>query len=295
LIDVWRDEHYIRLLRTPGGLAIVDVENRGTIDDPEVWLTLHDGKLPPATRAALGGTVRTILGLDVDPVPLRRLAEAVPKLRPTALALRGMRPPRFASLFEAFANVVPFQQVSLDAGVAIVGRFVERFGESIDHDGRRLHAFPTAATVAGARLDALESCGLSRQKAATLHRAARAIESGEITAEELSVSSTDDATRMLVALSGIGRWSASVILLRGLGRLDVFPPGDVGAVRGLTRLMGLPDGPSLDRIVERFGDRKGYLYFFSLGKALLVKGLVHAAPPPRDGGALHHSSGVTPS
>jgi DNA-3-methyladenine glycosylase II len=99
---------------------------------------------------------------------------------------------------------------------------------------------------------------------------------------------------MLVALSGIGPWSASVILLRGLGRLDVFPPGDVGAVRGLTRLMGLPDGPSLDRIVERFGDRKGYLYFFSLGKALLVKGLVHAAPPPRDGGALHHS-GVTPS
>ena len=66
------------------------------------------------------------------------VAESDRRLRPTALALRGMRPPRFPEIFEAFANVVPFQQLSLDAGVAIVSRLVERFGERLEHERTRL-------------------------------------------------------------------------------------------------------------------------------------------------------------
>ncbi|EAR23112.1 DUF488 domain-containing protein [Nitrococcus mobilis] len=54
-------------------------------------------------------------------------AQTEDPLHPTALALRGMRPPRFAEWFEAFAKVIPFQQVSLDARVVTVGRLVERF------------------------------------------------------------------------------------------------------------------------------------------------------------------------
>ena len=92
--------------------------------------------------------------------------------------------------------------------------------------------------------------------------------------------SSKEAMRFLAELTGIGPWSASLVLLRGLGRLDVFPPGDVGAARGLSTLMRLEPGPSLDRIVERFGDHRGYLYFCSLGGSLLAKGLIHAAPSP---------------
>jgi DNA-3-methyladenine glycosylase II len=71
-----------------------------------------------------------------------------------------------------------------------------------------------------------------------------------------------------------------LVLLRGLGRLDVFPAGDVGVARGLGTLLRLPPGASLNRVVERFGDLRGYLYFCSLGAALLARGLIHAAPPP---------------
>src|SRR5205814_5575142 len=119
------------------------------------------GTCSSETRSRLVATVRRVLGLDVDPAPLERLAATDRKLRPTALALRGMRPPRFVGLFETFASVLPFQQVSLDAGVAIVGRLVERFGKQLEHDGRRFRAFPTSCAVADARLDALRKCGLS--------------------------------------------------------------------------------------------------------------------------------------
>jgi DNA-3-methyladenine glycosylase II len=280
LVDVWEQESYLRVLATPDGLALVEVANHGTIDDPDVRFTILRGEVSGATRATLGAILRKVLGLDVDPTPLQRLADAEPRLVPTALALRGMRPPRFVELFEAFANVVPFQQVSLSAGVAIVGRLVERFGQILEHDGRSFHAFPAAEAVAQARLDALRRCGLSPRKAEALHHIARAIGSGELSLDKLERMTSAEAIRSLTELPGIGPWSAELVLLRGLGRLDVFPPGDVGVARGLSRLMRLPPGPSLDRVVQRFGDRRGYLYLCSLGGALLDQGLIHAAPPP---------------
>jgi DNA-3-methyladenine glycosylase II len=282
-VDVWEQERYRRVLSTEDGPVLVEVTNRGTVDDPDVRCAVLDGALSDVARAAVGDTARRILGLDVDPEPMQRLAEAQPRLAATARALRGMRPPRFATLFEAFGNVVPFQQLSLDAGVAIVGRLVERFGRTVEHDGRRFHAFPDASVIAEARLGSLRAAGLSERKSEALRRIASAIEAGEVTEEKLSHLSSAEARRYLIELPGIGPWSAGLVLLRGLGRLDVFPPGDAGAARGLSRLTRRPPGPSLERFIERFGDRRGCLYFYSLGSSLLAADLIRAAPPQRGG------------
>jgi DNA-3-methyladenine glycosylase II len=276
-VDVWEQARYLRVLPSSSGLALVALANRGTIDEPDLRFTMLRGRGSSTSRTALGATLRRVLGLDVDPGPLQHLVTVNRRLRETMTALRGMRPPRFASLFEAFANVVPFQQLSLDAGVALVGRLVERFGEHVEHGGRRHHAFPTARAVADSRLTAIRACGLSARKADTIRWAARAIESGELTEDELLRMSSADAIRCLTDVPGIGPWSAGLILLRGLGRLDVFPPGDVGATRGLGDLLGVSAGPAFDRVVERFGDRRGYLYFCSLGASLLAKHLIHPA------------------
>jgi DNA-3-methyladenine glycosylase II len=277
-IDVWERNRYVRVLTTTAGLAGLEVENRGTIDDPDIRLHIRSGNHSAATRLALAQTVRKVLGLDVDPAPLQLRVDAERRLRPTAAALRGMRPPRFASLFEAFASVIPFQQLSLDAGVAIVGRFVERFGEDLELDGRRFHAFPTSGAVAKARLAALRRCGLSRAKAESLRHVAETIESGDLTEEAIAAMSTTDALTRLTELPGIGAWTAAVILLRGFGRLDVFPPGDVGAARGLSELLRMRSRVSLDRAIERFGEYRGYLYFFALGGNLLQRGFIHGTP-----------------
>jgi len=154
-MDLWEPNHYLRVLNTADGLMLVEVENRGTIDDPDVRLHIRSGNPSAATRLELILTIRKMLGLDVDPTALQHRVDDERRLRSIALALRGMRPPRFASLFEAFANVIPFQQLSLDAGVAIVGRLVERFGKHIELDGRRFYAFPTSRAVAAARPAAL--------------------------------------------------------------------------------------------------------------------------------------------
>lgn len=279
VVERWEDDRFLRVIATRAGLVLVEVKNRGTIDAPDLRYAIVRGSASVATHARVEQTLRTKLGLDVDPGELQRLTEAEPNLRSTAIRLRGMRPPRFAELFEVFANVIPFQQVSLDSGIAIVGRLVDRFGKHLDHDGRRRHAFPSAAVIAKARVQALRDCGLSRQKANSLHHIARLIASRKLTEKALANASTKDALAMLTELPGIGPWSAAVVLLRGFGRLDVFPPGDVGVVRGLGTVMQLAGGKPFRQILERFGDHRGYLYFCSLGGLLLAKGSIHAAPP----------------
>ena len=129
-----------------------------------------------------------------------------------------------------------------------------------------------------ALLAALLRCGLSRAKAQSLRHVAKSIESGDLTEDEIAGMSTTDALARLTELRGIGAWSAAVVLLRGFGRLDVFPPGDVGAARGLSELLRLRSRASLGCLIDRFGEYQGYLYFFGLGGDLLRKRLIHGAP-----------------
>jgi DNA-3-methyladenine glycosylase II len=277
-VEIWEEGRWLHVFTTAEGLVLTAVENRGSIDAPDVRLSILAGALSADARSGLRRNVRKMLGLDVDPVPLRAAADRVPALRPTARALRGMRPPRFGGLFDVFANVVPFQQLSLDAGTAIVGRLVERFGERVLLDHRSFAALPTAASIAGARLPALLKCGLSRSKAESLRSLAKAVDGGELTEEAIAELSTRDALTTLMELPGIGPWSAALVLLRGFGRLEVFPPGDSGAARGLNALLRLRTPSALGGVVERFGDCRGYLYFCGLGASLLARGLIHAAP-----------------
>ena len=278
LVDIWELGRYLRVLTLPEGLALVEVQNRGTIDNPDVQFSIRAGDTSSATYKDARQMLRKMLGLNMDPAPLHRLFWAERSLRTVDSALRGLRPPRFADLFEAFASVVPFQQLSLEAGIAILSRLVMRLGQTLDHAGRRFHAFPSAQSFANTPLEALRACGLSMKKAQTLRGVALAIESGDLSERELAALSTQEALERLKQLPGVGPWSAGLVLLRGLGRLDVFPSGDVGAARGLRALMQLTSVAPLEPVIERFGPYRGHLYFYALGGWLLTKGLIHPAP-----------------
>jgi 3-methyladenine DNA glycosylase/8-oxoguanine DNA glycosylase len=274
-VELWRDERYERVFRTAAGLVLATVENRGSVDAPDLQFTTSDA--PPEVRASIEQALRRILGLDVDPAPLAAAAARLRSLERAAPALRGMRPPRFAGFFDVFVNVVPFQQLSLDAGAAILGRLVERFGETATVEGRTFALLPTAEAIAGARLPSLTACGLSRTKAESLRSLAKLVAAGELVESDVDALDSRAAAKVLTALPGIGPWSAAIVLLRGFGRLDVFPPGDSGAQRSLNALLRLRAPTSLERVVRRFGPYRGYLYFLGLGSSLLEKGLIRPA------------------
>jgi DNA-3-methyladenine glycosylase II len=110
-VDLWESDRYVRVLNSPDGPVLIEVSNLGSIDRPDLHLFVRSGTPSAATWLDLVQTVRELLGLDVNPAPLQRLVKSVGNLGAIALAVRGMRPPRFPTLFEAFGNVLPFQQL----------------------------------------------------------------------------------------------------------------------------------------------------------------------------------------
>jgi DNA-3-methyladenine glycosylase II len=240
--DRWDEIHgeYRRVLA--GGLVRVRAE-RG--------LLRVEGAAAPAERLA----VRGLLGLDAD---LKRFhAEAVshPLLGPMVRRLQGLRPPRFPTVWEALLNGVACQQVSLASGLAALGRLGERYPAAVDGD---LVALPPPEVVAAADLGGM---GLSSRKQDYLHGLADAARAGVF--DELAALPTPEAYGRLTGVRGVGRWTAEYVLLRGLGRLEVFPADDAGAARALADLIGVPrlSADEVRAIVEGWGPWRGMVYF----------------------------------
>ncbi len=287
-VDRWEDGRYLRAFQTVAGPRLVTVVNRGTIDAPDVRIELRGGAVADNTARDLTVAVRWMLGCDAAPAPTEWLAEMEPRFAAVAAALRGFRPPCFATLFETCASVLPFQQLSLDAGTAIVGRLVAHFAPSLTVAEQAWFAFPTADAIAAAPTEALRAAGLSRAKAEALQALARQALSGGLDPAQFQSLPTSAALAALQALPGIGPWSAGLILLRGLRRLDVFPAGDVGAARNLPALLGRTERWSpadASAYAARFGERQGYLYFLGLGAQLLARGVLSPETQPQAPGA----------
>ena len=145
----------------------------------------------------------------------------------------------FASLLDAIIS----QQVSV-ASAAAIWRRLEDAG------------LTQAAPMAAATDEALRACGMSRQKM----RYARALAQAGLDYPALRTAPDDVVIATLVALPGIGRWTAEIYALFSLGRADVFAPGDLAlqeSVRLLFRLDGRPSEKDLRRRAEDWSPWRG--------------------------------------
>jgi DNA-3-methyladenine glycosylase II len=132
------------------------------------------------------------------------------------------------------------QLISVRAALAIFGRLQESLGGRID-----------AAALAATDETALRSVGLSGAKARAVQTLGSEVASGRLSFEALATMDDDQVEARLVALRGIGTWSAQMFLLRSMGRPDVFPAGDLGLRRGIESLYALREIPSIAEAAER--------------------------------------------
>jgi len=257
LVDVLSpDGAYVRVLDDKGP-AVVRVRQVGarTLD-----VGIDGGRREHQRLLAL---VRRTLGVEVDLTRFYRSASRIQWLHPLALRMRGVKPPRYPTLWEACVNAIVFQQVSVVAASAIMRQFIVALGEPLDRYGARLYRFPSAACVQGARDARLRAAGLSANKLATLRRVADALGRGSLNETLLEERPSPDAAALLRGIKGIGPWTAAVILLRGLGRLDVFPANDSSVARNLALVGGsAPFG--VEAALDTLGPQRGMLYYHLL-------------------------------
>jgi len=147
---------------------------------------------------------------------------------------------RTTDRFEALCRIVAGQQVSTAAARTVWGRVCEAFDGAPD---------PAQLTAEGAE-EKLRAAGLSGRKASYMIGIAEAIEAGELRTQELDEASDEEVIETLVALRGLGRWSAEMFLLFDLGRPDVFSGGDLGLRHGIRIAYGLEEPPTPEEAVE---------------------------------------------
>ena len=220
--------------------------------------------------------VRRMLGIERDLTGFNRAAARIPWLAPLAKRMRGVRPPRYPTLWEACVNAIAFQQVSLVAASAIVRRLLLRLAPTREIDGITLREFPNAECVLETDDRFAREAGLSGNKWATLRRVAEAISTGALDEEMLEARNSRDASALLQQIRGVGPWTATVILLRGLGRLDVFPMNDSSVVRNLA-LVAHHSPVDIDATLEALGEQRGMLYYHLLLARLDARNGVRAS------------------
>ncbi|HEY8316528.1 MAG TPA: hypothetical protein VIG35_06660 [Gaiellaceae bacterium] len=222
---VWHDDglhlavggRELRLEAAPGG---VDAEPLDRATEPDV---------------------RTVLGLTFELEPFYAWAAADEVLGPATRRLAGFHPTLARDPFEMIVGAITSQQVSLRSAGAMRNRFIERFGVQVG----QAWAFPTRERVAGASEEELFSLGFSHRKAEYTVALARS----DFDLHELAALPDEDVKSRLVALRGIGEWTADWFLARYLARPHAWPWGDLALRKAVADLYG---GLDVREARERF-------------------------------------------
>jgi len=276
-IDRWDGGTYRRVLVLDDGPVAIAVTQQGTVDAPVLRVVARGERVGSATVAGVTGAVERLLGLNVNLNGFYRLAEGDARLGSLAGRFRGLKPPRFPTPFEALVNAITCQQITLTLGIRILGRLAQAHGHHLADDAG--DALPRPSEVVELTDEQLRAISFSRQKTRALVEAGRAIVQGRLSFAHLATLDDDAAVARLRELPGVGRWTAEYVLLRGLGRINVFPGDDVGGRNNLQRWLGVAsplDYASARQIVDRWSPYAGLVYFHLLLDSLARAGHVVA-------------------
>jgi AraC family transcriptional regulator, regulatory protein of adaptative response / DNA-3-methyladenine glycosylase II len=220
------DGRYRRTIMLPNGPGILSLAPATGYVDCELQLEdLRD--LTAAVQRC-----RRLLDLDADPEAVTGYLSADPVLGPLAVANPGRRSPGHVDGSELALRAVLGQQVSVAAARRLGARLVAAYGKPLERpDGPLTHCFPEAGTLAAADPATLP---MPRGRALALTGLASALASGELVLDPGA--ERDRAEAVLLALPGIGPWTASYIRMRALSDPDAFLPSDVGVLDALARL-----------------------------------------------------------
>lgn len=217
---------YARIVRLPRGLGAVALTLHG--DHVAAELDVRDVRDMQVAVAR----ARRLLDLDADPIAIDE-SLATGALLPLVQAAPGMRLPGQTDGFEVAVRAVIGQQISVARARTMLGHLAEAYGEPFTSDLAERHglvkAFPSAQTMAERDLT-----GMPRARSATIRELARLVASGDL---DLGPGADREASReRLLAVRGVGPWTAGYIAMRALGDPDQLLPTDLVIARMLDRL-----------------------------------------------------------
>lgn len=226
-IEHFGDGEYCRSLRTTSGDAVIALRAAG--DALHVQATASEVAVVGEVMSA----VRRLCDLAADITAIERALVAHRRFAPMVRQRPGLRVPGAISGWEILVRAIVGQQVSVAAARTLLGRLVDRWGTelTVEASGEVGRSFPGPQTLAVADLSGL---GLTGRRAQTLQTAARAAVDGE-----LLLDPGDDlalARARLLALPGVGPWTAEYVAMRALADPDAWPATDLVLTRAASSI-----------------------------------------------------------
>jgi AraC family transcriptional regulator of adaptative response / DNA-3-methyladenine glycosylase II len=247
-VELVTADAYVRTVMLGAHAGWVEVRNAS---DRRCLVVTLPHQLTPALPALLG-RLRNLFDLAARPDVIAGALGEFPALRDVLARYPGLRVPGAFDGFELAMRAVLGQQVSVKAATTLAGRVAEKFGRAVSTPHVGVDRLPPSATrIAKARERDLTALGILPARARSIIALAKSMESGLALEPGADAAST---TKSLLALPGIGPWTASYIAMRALRSADAFPKEDIV----IRKQLGGITAAEAERMAEPFRPWRSY-------------------------------------
>ncbi len=265
--DVYRRAIHVSAGHSADALALIEVASVGTVDDPALDLRLlaSRGAVDPA---ALEAKARRVFNLADDLKPFYAYARTIPALWATVEPLYGLHTLQADSVFEGLALTIIEQQIALRMAQTAERWLLAWADELISYDGTVYYAFPRPAQIAAATLADLTPLKITFARMQRLIDVAQAIVAGDLDLEALRDQPVEQVYAALVALKGVGHWTAAWTITRALGVYGYVGAADVALRAAVNHyyygVTGRADRALVDQTFAAHGSFDGIAAFYTL-------------------------------
>ncbi len=264
----FQDGEFWQMLSIDSKPFLCKIRSVGSVNKPSLVVRTHFVHSEHQENIRVADKVNALLNLQMDLKPFYRVAKKDPVLAKLVERLEGLKAPRTETVFEALVDSIIEQQISLDVARALQLRLIKRFGEEAKIDGDIYYTFPRPEALGHAEIAEMRNLGLSVRKAEYVRDSAKAVVDGKIDLESMrGRSNTDDLIEELTNLRGVGRWTAELVIIRGMGRFEAVPADDLGIKRTVSRFYFDGKAASADQVRElarNWGEWSGLASFYLL-------------------------------
>ncbi len=276
IVDRWDGKTYRRLLLLDGQAVDIAITESSLPDNPGLNIETICAEVLSEAESTLITIIERLLGTRRDLSRFYQIASHDAQLASLVQRFQGLKPPCFPTIFEAVVNGIACQQITLTLGILLLNRLATNYGMSFQEESANVYAFPRPQDLAGLESEDLRRLGLSHNKARAIVELAQMITDGRLILEDLEELDDEAILARLCQLRGVGRWTAEYVMLRGLGRIHLFPGDDAGARKNLQRWLNLKEPMNYEdvrRILSKYEPYSGLIYFHLLLDRLSTDGI----------------------
>jgi DNA-3-methyladenine glycosylase II len=265
---------YRRVLRAGKGLALVEVNDVGMLETPQ----LHARVLATSgevDQAALDKKLAQMFNPHVDLRPFYEAARTDPVLWNTVQQVYGLRTLATDDLFEALILCIIEQQIALRLALAAERWLIAWAGETIEYEGETYYAFPTPERLATATLDDLKPLKITGQRMSRILDIAQGVAEGTLDLEGLRTIPPAEAYAALRRIKGVGHWTSVWTLIQGMEYYANFGSSDVALRAAVNHYYFGQTGSAapdvVDALLARYHPYDGIAAFYTLTRWALEK------------------------